>query len=674
MSYNVTGLPLSQGLLTPTAHVDAEYMNGDQAWENVDEYISYKNTQYARIFKNKTILVKQSDGSVAEMWNPNSANIFIVKNTQNGEVFPTSDGYAILSPTASFQSQVTEPNTIYEIRNSFNLQGTFEMPDNCTLLFNGGKLTDGTLRLKNTVIERIGKSPILFDVTLTGNPGSDLKASFYSYSSSHSLTNFQKLKSLYAVVRGSKYNVDFDLKELYLLYDKTIVLDSWKKYDFHNAVIYARSVQAEGSSEKGDKYLFQVEGNPTQTTYKKINEAVLDTFFTDKQGLIIAEDNTPWYQRYSAEGSHQTYYRKDIMLVQNNELCNYPIMDYDNDPDTDATISFLSTDNSGFEFCNLRYKRDGATYTSALVKCHYIFKPHIHDLLIDTPELPDEVWDNGALNENGAVQVFYSYGAHLHDITVSTSYRHKKVGEPGGRANYCIRMAFSTNVILERVYTNATWHSYALQFINTIILRDCVSDQYDNHCYSKDITMENCIFHTDHIQDPEVGYIRFNNCKFLQMYVGVEEDSDVFTYPIRRIFDNCTFEVQEYSLLKVSKKYPTVNPRTAIISYKYPSLIIRNCTINVDTRVNTFTLYSINPDNAELFEKADSTADIMIEDLIVNTGSRPLTLYVIDRNVNTSVSINGLKSNKGDITLNTSNCKQGTDALDIRRCQLQQSR
>lgn len=79
MSNNVKGLSLTQGLLTPTAAIDAEYMNGNQPWASADEYLNYKDSRFATIFKNKTILVKQSDNSNAEMWNPNNERTFILK-------------------------------------------------------------------------------------------------------------------------------------------------------------------------------------------------------------------------------------------------------------------------------------------------------------------------------------------------------------------------------------------------------------------------------------------------------------------------------------------------------------------------------------------------------------------------------------------------------------------
>lgn len=53
MSNNVKGLSLTQGLLTPTAAIDAEYMNGNQPWASADEYLNYKDSRFATIFKTK---------------------------------------------------------------------------------------------------------------------------------------------------------------------------------------------------------------------------------------------------------------------------------------------------------------------------------------------------------------------------------------------------------------------------------------------------------------------------------------------------------------------------------------------------------------------------------------------------------------------------------------------
>ena len=81
-------------------------------------------------------------------------------------------GCKVLQPEgkATFQSQVTETNTIYEIRDVFDLNDTtFAMPANCTLKFNGGVIKNCTITLDNTIIE--GKEGLDSSVTLTGTCG-----------------------------------------------------------------------------------------------------------------------------------------------------------------------------------------------------------------------------------------------------------------------------------------------------------------------------------------------------------------------------------------------------------------------------------------------------------------------------------------------------------------------
>lgn len=49
---------------------------------------------------------------------------------------------------------INQPNTIYEIRYDFDLNGyTIEMPEGCTLVFNGGEFTNGAIISNNTKVE-----------------------------------------------------------------------------------------------------------------------------------------------------------------------------------------------------------------------------------------------------------------------------------------------------------------------------------------------------------------------------------------------------------------------------------------------------------------------------------------------------------------------------------------
>lgn len=69
---------------------------------------------------------------------------------------PNTDrmGYIILRKNKTFNSQVVEENTIYEIRYNFTLDGaSITIPEGCILKFNGGSITNGTLVGQNTKID-----------------------------------------------------------------------------------------------------------------------------------------------------------------------------------------------------------------------------------------------------------------------------------------------------------------------------------------------------------------------------------------------------------------------------------------------------------------------------------------------------------------------------------------
>ncbi len=70
------------------------------------------------------------------------------RNTLNGM------GYIILRRDKSFKEQLTQTNTIYEIRYDFDLDGKeVEIPENCVLKFEGGSLNNGTIVGNNTRIK-----------------------------------------------------------------------------------------------------------------------------------------------------------------------------------------------------------------------------------------------------------------------------------------------------------------------------------------------------------------------------------------------------------------------------------------------------------------------------------------------------------------------------------------
>ena len=82
--------------------------------------------------------------------------------------------YIVLSSDKGFAEQVTQPNTIYEVRNDFDLMGKRAIiPEGCSLVFMGGIIESGTILGNGTEI--IAGKRIIFDlVKLEGSWNVDM--------------------------------------------------------------------------------------------------------------------------------------------------------------------------------------------------------------------------------------------------------------------------------------------------------------------------------------------------------------------------------------------------------------------------------------------------------------------------------------------------------------------
>ena len=64
---------------------------------------------------------------------------------------------------------INQPNTIYEIRYDFNLDGkTIIIPNNCILYFTSGKFYNGSINMDNTIVSTLYED-ILLEVNISGN-------------------------------------------------------------------------------------------------------------------------------------------------------------------------------------------------------------------------------------------------------------------------------------------------------------------------------------------------------------------------------------------------------------------------------------------------------------------------------------------------------------------------
>ena len=113
-------------------------------------------------------------------------------------------GYVILRKNKILSEQLTQTNTIYDIRYNFDLDGSeLNVPEGCVLKFNGGSISNGKIVGNNTIID---SSPIhIFNnIELSGSFGLEYYVEWFGASSkilnnevvfNHAITQINKTSS-----------------------------------------------------------------------------------------------------------------------------------------------------------------------------------------------------------------------------------------------------------------------------------------------------------------------------------------------------------------------------------------------------------------------------------------------------------------------------------------------
>lgn len=104
-------------------------------WEDVSKWNAIYNTSI--ILADEEDITKDSESRLK----------FKNRTTQHGK------GYIILRREKTFAEQLTQSNTIYQVKYDFDLDGAVvTMPSNCVLAFEGGRITNGKVESNNTII------------------------------------------------------------------------------------------------------------------------------------------------------------------------------------------------------------------------------------------------------------------------------------------------------------------------------------------------------------------------------------------------------------------------------------------------------------------------------------------------------------------------------------------
>ncbi len=182
-------------------------------------------------------------------------------------------GYVILRQNKDFAEQVTNANTIYEIRYDFDLNGAeITIPENCVLNFTGGSLSNGTIEFDNTKIESNTNVSIFKTITFKGNASNkELDVSQFSYGVHgdclDNAISWLKTQNIKLKAKIITLNRDIDFK--------SVIIDFWE-------------VQLNGHTIKlggGNRVISNIPGNISKSYNQKIE--IISRNKTDSSKVII---------------------------------------------------------------------------------------------------------------------------------------------------------------------------------------------------------------------------------------------------------------------------------------------------------------------------------------------------------------------------------------------------
>ena len=180
----VSSVPISNGYLAfiingVESHIDV-VASSDKTTDKVADKIAAKlsetMTEYEVSKNTSTITLTRKFGG--EVTTPSSFSAVSTGVSCSIADSTKREFRNILTPI-----MINQPNTIYEIRYDFDLDGkTIEVPENCVLKFEGGKLDNGTINFSNTQLSGLINIPCdisgttinsVFDITQFGAKNND---------------------------------------------------------------------------------------------------------------------------------------------------------------------------------------------------------------------------------------------------------------------------------------------------------------------------------------------------------------------------------------------------------------------------------------------------------------------------------------------------------------------
>lgn len=440
-------------------------------------------------------------------------------------------GYKVLRGDASFASQVSDANTIYEIRDVFDLNsGSVTIPAGCTLKFVGGKMLNGTIVGNNTSIEWSGSSIFNTSVLLSGTFNVVLNPRMFGV-----LANDASVpECLYATHSNAiriGVPVKYDgIKSLDIsVVSNTPVITLSEHTDFCGCVFNIQN-------NVKDFYLFSLINSNSETAITVSGSDIDSGDFSNVSGfpnepvLLVVNDETAWLPNRSGESG--SVYRKDILLCEKKRSHNSPIFPY-NTEDSSPICTFSPVTLSQKYIGNCIINRTGSKIT------HFVLAQRIYNLLIENISANTDVEANASID----ILIKAQDCAHVKfkDISINGTYSISTAG-------YAFVLDNVFDFVGERIVAEGNWGVFDANNLNVASLYNSTLNRFDVHYYGRDFLVSGCtdVYVTE---SSFFGYCKFENCR-LENNVVFVSDQGYCAMPFNIIIENCSTKANSFYICK----------------------------------------------------------------------------------------------------------------------------
>ena len=296
----ITEVPSSDGTLSFTINGKETQVAVSATIDNTTELVAQKvvialqdsMTEYdVSIDASLITLTRKSSDSV-------TPSVFSASTT--GVVCTITDSTKREFRNILMPNMINQPNTIYEIRYNFDLDGkTITIPNNCVLYFTSGKFYNGSISMDNTIVSTLYED-ILLEVNISGNYYNIQK--YIEDTKSLFQANLDKLNdTVYPITLG--FNVSPNVKTMNTSINYSVVSDGKplipdimkisKQVNDNTAIVLLDTPDSSGNlttNIEGSREIFKFEVTKTGRTDKNTSTTrYLCYYGVNSEATITAE-------------------------------------------------------------------------------------------------------------------------------------------------------------------------------------------------------------------------------------------------------------------------------------------------------------------------------------------------------------------------------------------------